>query len=109
MSNLCELLGVTESSKKSLPERIADLKSAVSALLDSSKIHFAKANGDVEDIQIVHTKTNGHLVHTMDLTKVEELEVKFLLVFFGAHSQKHDPFLPPRACLNSPKVQSNLT
>ena len=83
MSNLCELLGVTESSKKSLPERIADLKSAVSALLDSSKIHFAKANGDVEDIQIVHSKTNGHLVDTLDLTKVEELEVKFLLVFLA--------------------------
>ena len=98
MSNLCELLGVTESSKKSLPERIADLKSAVSALLDSSKIHFAKANGDVEDIQIVHSKTNGHLVDTLDLTKVEELEVKFLLVFFLAltaksmiHSYHHAP------------------
>ena len=74
---------MTKSStiKRSLPERIADLKNAVSALLDSSKIHFAKANGDVEDIQIVHSKTNGHLVDTLDLTKVEELEVKFLLVF----------------------------
>ena len=84
MSILCELLGVTElsTSKRSLPERIADLKNAVSALLDSSKIHFAKANGDVEDIQIVHSKTNGHLVDTMDLTKVEELEVKFLWVLF---------------------------
>ena len=73
---------MTESStsKRSLSERIADLKNAVSALLDSSKIHFAKANG--EDIQIVHSKTNGHLVDTLDLTKVEELEVKFLLVFF---------------------------
>ena len=83
MSVLCELLGMAESStsKRSLPERIADLKNAVSALLDSSKIHFAKANGDVEDIQIVHSKTNGHLVDTLDLTKVEELEVKFLLVF----------------------------
>merc|ERR550534_849975 len=77
-SILCELLGVTESStsKRSLPERIADLKNAVSALLDSSKIHVAKANGDVEDIQIVHSKTNGHLVDTLDLTRVEELEVK---------------------------------
>ena len=83
MSVLCELLGMTESStsKRSLPERIVDLKNAVSALLDSSEIHFAKANGDVEDIQIVHSKTNGHLVDTLDLTKVEELEVKFLLVF----------------------------
>merc|ERR1712038_1582848 len=64
VSNLCGLLGMTESStsKRSLPERIADLKNAVSALLDSSKIHFVKANGDVEDIQIVHSKTNGHLV-----------------------------------------------
>merc|ERR1712013_393436 len=78
VSVLCELLGMTESStsKRNLPERIADLKNAVSALLDSSKIHFAKANGDVEDIQIVHSKTNGHLVDTLDLTKVEELEVK---------------------------------
>merc|ERR1712062_276332 len=78
VSILCELLGVTESStiKRSLPERIADLKNAVSALLDSSRIHFAKANGDVEDIQIVHSKTNGHLVDILDLTKVEELEVK---------------------------------
>merc|ERR1712156_611909 len=78
VSNLCELLGMTESStsKKSLPERIADLRNAVSTLLDSSKIHFAKANGDLEDIQIVHSKTNGHLVDTLDLTKVEELEVK---------------------------------
>merc|ERR1711953_721178 len=83
VSNLCELLGMTESStsNRSLPERIADLKNAVSALLDSSKIHFAKANGDVEDIQIVHSKTNGDVVDTMDLTTVEELEVKFLLVF----------------------------
>ena len=99
----------SSTSKRNLPERIADLKNAVSALLDSSKIHFAKANGDVEDIQIVHSKTNGHLVDTLDLTKVEELEVKFLLVFFGAHSQQHDQFQSPRTCLNSPKVQNNLT
>ena len=85
---------MTESSKKSLPERIADLKSAVSALLDSSKIHFAKANGDVEDIQIVHSKTNGHLVDTLDLTKVEELEVKLLLALTGKtmiNSYRHTP------------------
>ena len=105
MSILCELLGVTESSKKSLPERIADLKSAVSALLDSSKIHFAKANGDVEDIQIAHSKTNGHLVDTMDLAKVEELEVKFLLVFFWRSQPR--ALSIPFTCF--PKVQSNLT
>ena len=101
---------MTESStsKRSLPERIADLKNAVSALLDSSKIHFAKANGDVEDIQIVHSKTNGHLVDTLDLTKVEELEVKFikikLVFFFGAHRQKHDQFLSPRTCSQKCKL-----
>ena len=50
--------------------------------MNKRKIHLAKGNGDVEDIQIVHSKTNGHLVDTLDLTKVEELEVKFLLVFF---------------------------
>ena len=98
---------MTESStiKRSLPERIADLKNAVSALLDSSKIHFAKANGDVEDIQIVHSKTNGHLVDTLDLTKVEELEVKFLFwCFFGAHSREHDQFLSPAYTLQKCKV-----
>ena len=72
---LCELLGFSAKdssmSKGSLLERITHLKAAVSALLlDSSK-----ENGDLEDVEIVHSKTNGNSVHTMDLTEVETLEV----------------------------------
>ena len=78
---LCELLGPSskESSMTngSLLERIAHLKAAVSALLESSKVNGGvTSNGDLEDVEIVHCKTNGHSAHTMDLTKVEELEVR---------------------------------
>ena len=76
---LCELLGLSAKessmSKGSLLERITHLKAAVSALmLDSSK-EKVDSNGDLEDVEIVHSKTNGNSVHTMDLTEVETLEV----------------------------------
>ena len=80
---LCELLGLSAKessmSNASLLERITHLKAAVSALmLDSSreKVDGVTSNGDLEDVEIVHSKTNGNSVHTMDLTKVEALEVK---------------------------------
>ena len=79
---LCELLGLSAKessmSKGSLLERITHLKVAVSALLlDSSKekVEGVTSNGDLEDVEIVHSKTNGNSVHTMDLTEVETLEV----------------------------------
>ena len=79
---LCELLGLSAKdssmSKGSLLERITHLKAAVSALmLDSSKekVEGVTSNGDLEDVEIVHSKTNGNSVHTMDLNEVEELEV----------------------------------
>merc|ERR1719264_1352374 len=80
VSMLCELLGFSAKdssmSKGSLLERITHLKAAVSALmLDSSK-EKVDSNGDLEDVEIVHSKTNGNSVHTMDLNEVEELEVK---------------------------------
>ena len=76
---LCELLGFSAKdssmSKGSLLERITHLKAAVPALmLDSSK-EKVDSNGDLEDVEIVHSKTNGNSVHTMDLTEVETLEV----------------------------------
>merc|ERR1719264_2522635 len=83
VSMLCELLGFSAKdssmSKGSLLERITHLKAAVSALmLDSSKekVEGVTSNGDLEDVEIVHSKTNGNSVHTMDLTKVEALEVE---------------------------------
>ena len=86
---LCELLGlsVKESSMSngSLLERIAHLKAAVSALLESSSKEKldggVTSNGDLEDVEIVHSKTNGHSAHTMDLTEVEALEVKIDQIF----------------------------
>ena len=82
---LCELLGLSAKdssmSKGSLLERITHLKAAVSALmLDSSKenLEGVTSNGDLEDVEIVHSKTNGNSVHTMDLTEVEALEVKLI-------------------------------
>ena len=79
---LCELLGFSAKdssmSKGSLLERITHLKVAVSALmLHSSKenLEGVTRNGDLEDVEIVHSKTNGNSVHTMDLTEVEILEV----------------------------------
>ena len=82
VSMLCELLGLSAKelsiSKGSLLERITHLKAAVSALLDSSKenVDGVTSNGDLEDVEIVHSKTNGNSVHTEDLTKVEALEVQ---------------------------------
>ena len=79
---LCELLGLSDKesciSKGSLLERITHLKAAVSALLDSSKenVDGVTSNGDLEDVEIIHRKTNGNSVHTEDLTKVEALEVQ---------------------------------
>ena len=86
---LCELLGlnVKESSMSngSLLERIAHLKAAVSALLESSSKEKldggVTSNGDLEEVEIVHRKTNGHSAHTMDLTEVEALEVKIDKIF----------------------------
>ena len=82
---LCELLGLSAKessmSKASLLERITHLKAAVSALmLDSSKenLEGVTSNGDLEGVEIVHSKTNGNSVHTMDLTEVEALEVKLI-------------------------------
>ena len=79
---LCELLGLSakESSMSngSLLERITHLKAAVSALMQDSskeKLDGVTSNGDLEDVEIVHSKTNGNSVHTMDLTEVETLEV----------------------------------
>ena len=83
VSILFELLGL--SAKESLQcnaggllQRIAHLKVAVSALMESSKenVDAVTINGDLEDVEIVHRKTNGNGVHMMDLTAVEALEVK---------------------------------
>ena len=83
VSILFELLGL--SAKESLQcnaggllQRIAHLKVAVSALTESSKenVDAVTINGNLEDVEIVHRKTNGTGVHMMDLTAVEALEVK---------------------------------
>ena len=83
VSILFELLGL--SAKESLQcnaggllQRIAHLKVAVSALMESSKenVDAVTINGDLEDVEIVHRKPNGNGVHMMDLTAVEALEVK---------------------------------
>jgi len=82
VSMLCELLGLSAKessiSNRSLLERITHLKAAVSVLLDSSKekVDALTSNGDLEDVEIVHSRTNGNSVLTTDLTAVEVLEVE---------------------------------
>jgi len=83
VSILFELLGLSakESSQCNaggLLQRIAHLKVAVSALTESSKenVDAVTINGNLEDVEIVHRKTNGNGVHMMDLTAVEALEVE---------------------------------
>merc|ERR1719239_655186 len=80
VSLLCELLGLSAKessiSTGSLLQRITHLKAAVSVLLESSKekLDAVTSNGDREDVEIVHSKTNGNSVLTTDLTAVEVLE-----------------------------------
>ena len=84
---LCELLGLSAEessiSNGSLLQRITHLKAAVSVLLDSSKekVDAITCNGDLEDVKIVHSKTNGNSVLTTDLTVVEVLEVNIDPIF----------------------------
>jgi len=82
VSMLCELLGLSAKEPSvgtgSLLQRITHLKAAVSVLLESSKekLNAVTSNGDLEDVEIVHSKTNGNSVLTTDLTAVEVLEVE---------------------------------
>merc|ERR550517_2100376 len=84
VSMLCELLGLRGGGKESsisngsLRQRITHLKAAVLVLLESSKekLDAVTSNGDLEDVEIVHSKTNGSSVLTIDLTAVEVLEVE---------------------------------
>ena len=84
---LCELLGLSAKessiSNGGLLQRIKHLKAAVSVLLDSSKekLVAVTSNGDLEDVEIVHSKTNGNSVLTKDLTAVEVLEVNIDPIF----------------------------
>ena len=84
---LCELLGLSAKessiSTGSLLQRITHLKAAVLVLLESSKekLDAVTSNGDLEDVEIVHSKTNGNGVLTTDLTPVEVLEVNIDPIF----------------------------
>ena len=84
---LCELLGLSakesSTSNGGLLQRITHLKAAVSALLDSSKakVDAVTSNGDLEDVEIVHSKTNGNSLLITDLTAIEVLEVNIDPIF----------------------------
>ena len=84
---LCDLLGLSAKessiSNGGLLQRITHLKAAVSVLLDSSKekVDVVTSNGDLEDVEIVHSKTNGNSVFTTDLTEIEVLEVNIDPIF----------------------------
>ena len=90
---LCELLGLSAKessiSNGSLLERITFLKAAVSVLLESSKekVDMVTSNGDLEDVEIVHSKTNGNSVLTTDLTAVEVLEVNLNIDQFSSNNE----------------------